>query len=285
MFSLTSDFILMGLVQSLMLAFVTIGVMIPFRLLDLPDLSSEGAYPLGGILCAAMLSLGMHPALAILIAVIAGGCLGMGTAFIHLKLKLHTLLAGIILSTMVYSVNLRLMGKPNLALFNEEVIFQSFEGHVLGVTLSLLLLNLLLIYGLHLYFKTEKGLRFRAVGFNKIFAEKQGIRLSSYIYFGFFVASAFSAFGGALMVQYQRYADIGMGVGIVIHALAAMMIGEALIGTKTITRQILACFVGAVIYQQIQGLVISLGVDPSDMKLMTGAIVLLAISLKRFKKA
>jgi putative ABC transport system permease protein len=259
---------------------VALGVMIPFKIVNFPDLTAEGAYPLGGALCASLILAGIHPLLATLIATLAGGLLGIGTAFIHLRFKVNTLLAGIILSTMVYSINLRIMQKPNLALFDKATLFSGlFEPFDFKFVL-LMIINVAIFFLFYRFLICEKGLRLRAIGHNPLFAQRQGIALSHYVMFGLFIGNALNSLAGSLIVQIQQYADIGMGVGIVIHALAALMIGESIVGTHTLKRQLLAPFVGALIYQQIQGLAMTLGLAPSDLKLMTGTIVLIAISYK-----
>lgn len=269
-----------GLLQGLILALLVTGVMIPFRLLDFPDLTAEGSYPLGGALCASLIIAGIHPAFALCVACICAGMLGIGTAFIHIKYKVNTLLAGIILSTMVYSINLRVMGKPNVALFELPSLFDNLSGGVSTQIITLLVINCVVLGAFYLYLNTEKGLRFRAVGLNPRFAEKQGINLNKNIAAGLFIGNALSGLAGALLVQIQGYADIGIGIGIVIHALAAMMIGEKIVGTGTITRLSIAPFVGSILYQQAQGIALSAGLAPSDLKLLTGAIVLGIIALR-----
>ncbi|HRE30535.1 MAG TPA: ABC transporter permease [Candidatus Berkiella sp.] len=264
-----------GFLYALILSMVAFGVMIPFRLLNFPDLTAEGAYPLGGAVACVLAVKGGHPLLAILVATLCGGLMGIGTAYLHLRLRLNTLLSGIILSAMVYSINLRLMGKPNVPLFEINNLFPS--------NMFLLFCINVLILGLCYYFLlTEKGLRLRAVGLNAHCAAKQGIITSKYLFLGLFVGNALSALAGGIMVQIQHYADISMGLGIVIHALAALMIGESLVGTQTLGKQMLAPFVGAIIYQQMQGIALSMGLAPTDLKFITGAIVLLAISYQRF---
>ncbi|MGE3320442.1 MAG: ABC transporter permease [Candidatus Berkiella sp.] len=264
-----------GLLYGMVLSLVALGVMIPFRLLNFPDLTAEGAYPLGGALTAALLIHHVPPMLAIVLATLAGGLLGVGTAYLHLRFRLNTLLSGIILSTMIYSVNLRLMGKPNVPLFDVAHLFS-------GDLLALLALNAALFALGYLLLNTHKGLRFRAVGLNPHCAEKLGVPLARYILCGLFIGNALSALAGSLIVQVQHYGDIGMGFGIVIHALAALMVGESLIGNQTLLKQVLAPLIGALIYQQIQGLALSLGLAPTDLKFITGGIVLLAISFKQF---
>ncbi|MDF1678620.1 MAG: hypothetical protein P1U32_08015 [Legionellaceae bacterium] len=274
-----NELMLMGLLQGLVLAIITYGVMIPLRLLNFADLTAEGSYPFGGAICAVLMTMGMPPMFALLIVVFLAGFVGVLTALIHLKLRVNTLLAGIIVSTMLYSVNLRLMGKPNLALFNVPLLFSN-HGFVLKVAFLLSLL-LCLIAPLSLLLKTEFGLRLRAVGLNVSFSKRQGISHTSYTLFGLFLGNAYIGLAGGLIVQLQQYMDINLGVGIVIHALASLMIGECMVKTHTMQRQLLAPLVGAIVYQQIQGLALFMGFAHSDLKLLTGLIVLSVIALRR----
>ncbi len=269
-----------GLMQGLILSLLITGVMIPFRLLNFPDLTAEGSYPLGGALCASLIAGGTSPVFALIIATVCSGTLGIGTAFIHIKYKVNTLLAGIILSTMVYSVNLRTMGKANIALFELPNLFNDFSSGISSQIITLIIINVCLLTILYLFLNTERGLRFRAVGLNPKFAERQGANLNKNIIMGLFVGNAFSGLAGALFVQIQGYADIGIGVGIVIHTLAAMMIGEKIVGTGTILRLILVPLIGSILYQQIQNFALLGGLAPSDLKFFTGAIMLGIIALR-----
>ncbi len=267
------DLIPVGLMQGLLLAIVAIGIMIPFKLLNFSDLTAEGSYPLGGIICAVLITAGCNSLIATIVACFAAGLMGIGTAVLHLRFKINTLLAGIILSTMIYSVNLRLMGRPNIALFNFNTLFTIADSVSLKL-IMLLIINIIIIIPLFIFLITEKGLSLRAVGLNSLFAERQAINIKHYTILGLFIGNMLCGLAGSLMVQSQRYADLGMGIGIVIHALAALMIGESLINNKTLLRQIMAPIIGAIIYQQIQGLALSLGCSPSDLKFVSGAIVL-----------
>ena len=275
-----SEFIITGLLQGLVLAFVAFGVMLSFRLLNFADLSSEGSYPIGGIVCAVFLLDGVGPEFAILGGAFAAGLIGVGTAMISMYLRVNTLLAGIIMTTMVYSINLRLLGKPNVGLFDVGSVFLHYDtiSDKIFITLVLLLVAASLLY---LFLRTERGVCLRAIGFNKAFAVHQGISISKYTILTLFVSNAYCGFAGALMVQIQKYADVGMGICMVIHALAALMIGEALVGTHTLQRQLLAPIVGAFVYQQMQGVVMFLGLAPSDLKILTAAIVLVVLGLRR----
>ena len=267
-----------GLLQSLILALLALGVGLPFRLLNLPDLSAEGAYPLGGVLCGTLLLWGWSPLLATIIASAATGMIGIGIALVHLRFRVNSLLAGIIMSTMAYSVNLRLMGKPNISLFGRDNLFQGMSHG--GQIMVLMLVVLSVVAGLWWFLHTEKGLRLRAVGLNPSFARRHHISQRAYTMLGLFLGSALAGSAGSLIVQLQSYADIGMGFGIVIHGLAALMLGEIIVGTTTLTRQLLAPVIGALVYQQIQGLALLVGLAPSDLKLMTGILVLAAIMLR-----
>lgn len=273
-----NELILTGLLQGLVLAFVAYGVMIPFRLLDFPDLTAEGAYPFGAAISASLIIMNVHPIIAIMAGALGGGLAGMATACIHLRFGVNTLLSGIILSTMLYSVNLRLMGKPNIALFDQNTLFSS-DSILIRILMVLCILGVLIV-PLLLFLRTHLGLRLRAVGFNPEFAKRQGISITRWTIFGLFLGNAYTGLAGGLMIQIQSYADVGMGVGIVIHALAALMLGECIVGSSSLNKQLLAPLVGALIYQQIQGLALSLGLAPSDLKLLTGGIVLAVIAIR-----
>lgn len=265
------ELILTGVLQGMVLTLVAYGVMIPMRLLNFSDLSAEGTFPLGGAICASWIVMGMNPLYALLVAVLSAGLVGILTAFIHLKYQVHTLLVGIILSTMLYSIDLRIMGKPNLALFNTFLLF----GNSIFVNMGLLLIIIVtLITPILLFLNTELGLRFRAVGLNTSFAKNQGLNIGRYTMFGLFLGNAFNGLAGSITVQIQHYMDINMGIGIVIHGLAALMIGECIVRPTTLKKQFMSPFVGAIIYQQIQGLALNFGLAHSDLKLLTGLMVL-----------
>ncbi len=274
-----NELILTGLLQGLVLALVAYGIMIPFRLLNFPDLTSEGTYPLGGAICASLIFVDIHPILAILISAIISGVVGISTALIHLRFRINTLLSGIIVSTMLYSVSLRIMGKPNIALFDHPILF-SYDNIAIKIMILLAIL-IALVTPLALFLKTEKGLRLRAVGLNPDFSKNQSISVAKYTMLGLFIAHCYVGLAGSLIVQLQSYMDIGMGVGIVIHALAALMIGESILGNHNLARQLLAPLIGALIYQQIQGLALLMGLAPSDLKFLTGVIVLGVIAIRR----
>ncbi|MGB3386845.1 MAG: ABC transporter permease, partial [Pseudaminobacter sp.] len=277
------------LAQSLILGFVVLGIMIPFRMLSFPDLTSEGAFPLGGCVCGVLLAAGASPLTAIAVALLAGFAAGCCTAFIHLRFRIHTLLAGILMMTMLYSVNLRIMGKSNLSVFGSPTIFDWVPFLQPGFPASKIaavgLLSLLVFLLLNVYFKTEKGTAVRAVGANPDMAEAQGINVWAATIGGVGLAGAFSALSGAVMVQSQGFADVNMGLGILINGLAALMIGEAIVGKQSVLRQIAAPFVGAIVYYQLVSLCLAAGMPPPDLKLATGLFVLAMLALPSLRRS
>jgi putative ABC transport system permease protein len=272
-----------SLIQALLIALLAIGVMIPFKLLNLPDLTAEGSYPIGAIICATMLVSNVDPISAIIGATAAGGLLGLFTAFLYLRYNINTLLAGIIVSTITYSINLRIMGRPSIALFDATTIFSCFTDNDLNKILLLTFFLFALTFLLFKFLNTEKGLRFRTTGLNQNMAYSYGVNKDGYVLLGFFIANCFNAFSGAIIAQVQAYVDINMGVGIVINALAALMIGETIVSTNTLSKQLLSPIVGALVYQLLQSIVLTIGFEPSDFRMITGILVIFALALKAKK--
>jgi putative ABC transport system permease protein len=273
--------------QSLLYGFVALGIMIPFRLLSFPDLTCEGAFPLGGCLCAALLVAGVPPALSMIIAILAGVLAGCATAFIHLRFKINTLLAGILMITILWSINLRIMGKSNIPLFAAPSFFDSiYSGFTLNVPVQIafwLLVAIALIALLCWFLSTDLGLALRATGANEVMARAQGINTWAITIAGVGAANGLTAFAGASVAQVQGYADVQMGFGILINALAALIIGEAVVGRTSIFRQVLAPFVGSIVYYQVISAGLALGLHPSDLKLVTGLFVLIMLALPKRK--
>lgn len=276
------------LAQSLILSFVAMAIMIPFRILNFQDMTSEGAFPLGGCVCAVSLASNLNPALAVLLGAAAGFVAGSCTAYIHLRFRIHTLLAGILMMTMLYSINLRIMGKSNLSIFGTNQIFEwtpfkdanAPEGKILLV--GLLVIAALVL--LKLFFDTEKGMAVRAVGANPDMAQAQGINISVATILGVGLAAALAALAGALMVQSQGFADVSMGLGVLINGLASLMIGEAIVGKTSMPRQLLAPVVGSVAYYQLVSFCLAAGMPPPDLKLATGLFVLTMLALPNLRR-
>jgi putative ABC transport system permease protein len=271
------------LVQGLVYAFVALAIMIPFRTLSLPDLTVEGSFPLGGCLVAALLAAGLDPWSGTLLAVAAGFLAGVATALIHLHLRIPSLLAGILVATMIWSVDLRTMGMPNKPAPPHLSIFDAISPQILASTwLQVALYGVVvaaIVAGLIAFYATEIGLSLRCVGANSRLAPALAINATRYIVLGFGLANALAALGGAIVVQQQGYADVTMGFGVLVNGLAALIVGEALVGRSTIRRQIMAPVAGSLVYYQLVSLGLATGLHPSDLKFLTAAFVLATLGL------
>jgi putative tryptophan/tyrosine transport system permease protein len=269
--------------QSLIYSFMALGIMIPFRLLSFPDLTSEGAFPLGGCVCAALLLAGYAPVLATVVGMIAGVGAGAATALIHLRFRINPLLSGILVFTALYSVNMRVLGRSNMALFSAENIFTQINPAILtDIPLQVVTFAIILavaFVALRWYLMTDSGAAMRVIGINPELAPSLGINPWTYTIVGLGIASGLTALGGALIVQLQGYVDVGMGAGILINGLASLVIGETITGRQTVLRQLLAPIVGAITYYQLLSLALSMGLQPSDLKIATAALVLATLGL------
>lgn len=276
-----------SLVQGLIYALVAFAIMVPFRLLSFPDLTAEGAFPLGGAICGALMATGLAPALGILAGTIGGFCAGAATALVAQRFRLSPLLSGIIVVTMLYSVDLRVMGKSNVALFQFD---NAFDQIINGLNNALLPkaallagLDTAIVLAALWFLRTERGIAFRAVGASLPMATAQGISAATVTIAGVGAAGAISAFAGALVVQSQGFADVNIGIGVLLNGLASLIIGELLLGTASLPRQLAAPMLGAVVYFQLVSVCLAAGLAPSDLKFATGALVLGVLALARLR--
>jgi putative ABC transport system permease protein len=283
MISVFINLIPVTLVQSLIYSFVALAIMIPFRTLSLPDLTMEGSFPLGGCLVAAVLTAGLDPWSSTALAIGAGFLAGAATALVHLYFKIHSLLAGILVATMIWSVDLRVMGMPNKSVQPELTLFDAISPEILlNIWLQIAIFGVLValvVIALIAFYKSEIGLSLRCVGANARLSPALGINARIYVVLGFGIANALAALGGAIVVQQQGYADVTMGFGILVNGLAALIIGEAILGRATIERQVIAPVAGSIIYYQLVSLGLATGLHPSDLKFLTGAFVLITLGL------
>jgi putative ABC transport system permease protein len=274
-----------SLVQAMIVSLLAIGIMISFKIINFPDFTPEGSYPFAGAVCSALIVGGVHPGVATIIACISAGSMGVATAFLHLHLRINGLLAGIIISTMIYSLNIKLIGAQNIDLTGFENLFSTISDNIIYKILSLIGLNIIIIVPILLFFQTSIGLRLRAVGANPKFAAKQGINISTYTIVALFIANALCGLSSSIIVQIQGQADIDIGVGVVVHALAALMIGEFILNPNNITTQILAPCLGSLVYTQLQAIAILIGFAESDLKFFTGTIVLLILAIRHYTRS
>lgn len=275
----------------LIFALVALGVLISFRILNFPDLTADGSFPLGGAVAATLIVGGTDPWIACIAAMLAGAAAGWVTAWLNVRLNILQLLASILVMIALYSINLRVMGAPNVALIGSPTVFSPLIGEVSeramwvqpGVLAAIVVAAKLL---LDAYFASQSGLAMRATGANPRMARAQGISTNRAILTGMALSNALIALGGALYVQTQGGADISMGVGTIVVGLAAVIIGETLIPSRSLWVITLATVLGAILYRLFIALALSadfIGLQAQDLNLVTAVLVGLALVLPTLK--
>jgi putative ABC transport system permease protein len=280
--------ILNVLEQGTLAGFLALGVLVSFRFFRFPDLTAEGSYPLGGAVAASLLVAGAGPVPATLAAIAAGVLAGMTTALIHTKLRINNIIAGIIVMTALYTVNLRVMGRANISLLSVRTLFDQATAATgaseTAVTIAVTALLLALAgAALAWFMHTDLGLAVRATGENEAMIRSLGVDTDRTKLIGLGLSNGAIALSGALVAQDHGFADIGMGIGILVTGAAAVMIGEALSGDGSIERWVVATAVGVLIYQLLVALALRVGLAPVDLKLITAALLLLALVLPRLR--
>jgi putative ABC transport system permease protein len=268
-------------------AIMALGVFISFRTLNMPDLTVDGSFVLGAAVSAVMCTSG-HPQAALGIAFLAGCIAGSCTALLHTKLKIQPLLAGILVMLGLWSVNLRVMaGKANIPLINKTTVFNLLDGTALETYATMIIpaaIIIILMLLLYYFLKTELGLVIRATGDNEQMVRALGCNTDWTILIGLAVANGLVALSGAMIAQYQSFADITMGTGMVIIGLASVIIGEVLFGIKSLMRRLIAVVLGAMLYRLVIAAAYQLGMSPNDFKLVSALIVALALSMPVIKE-
>ncbi|MBW9312053.1 ABC transporter permease [Fusobacterium nucleatum] len=265
--------------QSLIFAIMVLGVYISFRILNFPDMTVDGTFPLGAAISAKLLTLGVNPYLTLLVALVAGAVAGAVTGLIHVKLKVKDLLAGILVMTALYSVNLRVMGKSNIPLFEEDNIFNTEYSMMITIVVLILISKFLLDYLL----KTKFGFALKALGDNENLIVSLGLNEEKYKIYGLMIANAFVAFSGAILAQYQGFADVGMGTGIIVIGLASIIIGDTLFGKRRRLAGTTIVIIGSILYRGVIAVTLSMGMDASDLKLITSVIVIIILWIQKQK--
>lgn len=291
-------------------AIMALGVYLTFRVLDFPDMTVDGSFVTGAGTAAMMIVLGYNPILATIVATVAGFIAGCVTGLLHTKGKINPLLAGILMMIALYSINLRIMGitsdsgvtRPNIPLLNTDTVFSLFDkfwsklgiddalSNLLssmglksvpstwGILVLMLIVTFLIKCVLDWFLKTEVGLAIRATGDNKRMIRSFSANTDTLLILGLGISNAMVALAGALIAQYTKFADIGLGIGMIVVGLASVIIGEAIFGTKSIVRTTFAVVAGAIIYRIIYALALRVDwLDTGDMKLITAIIVILAL--------
>jgi putative ABC transport system permease protein len=274
----------MGAVSlGLVYAFLALGIYITFRVYDFPDVTVDGSLTTGAAVCAILLVKGWNPLAAMLIAVVAGMVAGSATALIHTKFKINGLLSGILVMTALYSINLHIMGRSNVPLLKERTVITMIEGLGLPLSRELLCLFFFVLLGaafwliLVWFFKTDLGLAMRATGNNPVMIAAQGVSTDRMKILGISFANGLVAFSGALVAQYQGFADVGMGIGMLVFGLAAVIIGETIVGKRKMVWVLVGVILGSIVFRSLIAFALSVGLNPLDLKLITALFVLLAI--------
>lgn len=268
----------------LIFAVLSIGEYITVNIMDSPDLTVDGSFVTGGAVCAVMTLAGL-PNLGLLAAALSGAACGLVTAFLQTKMKIQPLLAGILTMTALYSINLRIMGgMPTLNLFvkgKPAATILSNEATRLYVLLAIVALIIVLLY---LFFKTNLGLMLRASGDNETMVKSSSINVDSMKFLGLGLSNALVGLSGALLVQYQNFADVNGGTGMLVLGLAGIIIGEAILRPKNVGMALIAAALGAVLYRILYTIALRLGFAASDMNLVSSVLVAITISIPYIQK-
>ncbi len=288
-----TNLIISTIAQGLLWALLALGVFITFRILDVADLTVEGSFPMGAAISAVLITMGVNPWITVIVAGIGGMIAGAVTGWIHTKLKIPALLAGILTMIALYSVNLHIMGKANISLLRMDTVYSAIHSMGISNAVALTIIGAVVtvVVGLFLFwfFGTELGTSIRATGVNPQMIRAQGVNTDSMIVLGLLLSNGFVAVSGALIAQSQGFADIGMGVGTIVIGLASVIIGEVLFASSSVVRKLfgnssfvlslVAVVFGSIIYRIVIATVLYLGMPPNDLKLFTAILVALALSL------
>ena len=291
-----------ALIIGLILSLLALGVLVSFRIFSIRDLTTDGSITLGASIAAVLLVKGTNPILATLAGALGGAVAGMTTGFIHTKFKINAMLAGILVMTALYSVNLNVMGRSNVPLMQATTVANYGESlghwlangktvHVLGwpvasADLSILCLALgsAAVAGVALFafFRTQLGTALRATGDNPQMIRALGANVERNIILGLALSNSFVALSGALLAQYQGFADAQMGIGMIVWGLASVIIGEALTGTRSLGLTIVGTIMGSVLFRLLVAIALRWGLNPNNLKLVTAFFVLAALVLPGF---
>jgi len=268
----------------LIFSFVALGVFLSFRVLDFPDLTTDGSFPLGAAVCATLVTAGCNPWLATAVAMASGMAAGLLTGLMTLRFKILGLLAGILTMTALYSINLRVMGRPNIALLNEPVIFS--VGERMGASYpwtNSAVLGLLVcatVAGLAWFLATDLGLAMRATGVNARMARAQGVNTAAMTYLGLALSNGLIATGGALFAQANGFADVTSGIGTIVVGLASVILGEKFVRSRRLVALLFGTVLGSIAYRIAVQAALSgdgAGLRPSDLSLITALMVAVAM--------
>ena len=277
-----------SLEQGFAYGLVALGIVITFRILSFPDLTVDGSFPLGAAVAGRLIMEGFPPVYGIALAIVAGFLAGCCTGVLYTKLKINSLLAGILMMTVLYSVNLRIMGKSNIQLLTVNTFLTPLESLPVNRFIPIIAFFFVVAFGVKiitdLFMHTQLGFAMRATGDNEQMIRALGVNTDNTTILGLGISNAFVALSGALVAQDQGFADVGMGIGMIVAGLASIIIGEALVGKHTVQRMTMAALIGSFLYKEIISIGLRLGLAPTDLKLATGIMVILALGIPALKR-
>lgn len=261
--------------QGLLFALVAMGVYITYKILDFPDLSVDGTFPLGAAISAALLVNGVNALVSIIVATIGGAIAGAITGFLHVKLKISNLMSGILVMMGLYSVNLRIMGKSNIPLFNTNYIFKDTKISPIFIILAIVIVVKVI---LDLYLKTKSGFLLTAAGDNEQVVSSLGVNKNLVKVLGLAISNGLVSLAGALTAQHQGFSDVTMGTGIVVMGLAAVIIGVSIFGKISFIKVTTLSIFGAIIYKLVIAVALWMKLNPNDLKILTAVLVAIALA-------
>ncbi len=271
--------------QGILWGIMALGIYLTFRILNIADLSVDGSFATGGAICAISIINGIHPVIAIILATLSGFAAGFITGFLHTKCKMPAILAGILTQLALYSINLRIMGKSNIPLLQSPTLFKDFANFVnmtpSWITIIIgLICSILVIIGIYWFLGTEFGSCLRATGNNENMVRANGGNTDVTKLVGLMISNGLVAMSGALVTQQQSVADVKMGTGAIVIGLASIVIGEVIFGKKAgFKLRLVSIVVGSIVYRMIVAIVLQLGLNTDDLKLLTALIVALALTI------
>jgi len=288
-----------ALTIGLILSLLAMGVLVSFRIFAMPDITTDGSITLGAAIAAILLVNGVNPVFATLAGAAGGALAGALTGVIHTKFKINALLAGILVMTALYSVNLHVMGRSNIPLMQARTVVSAGESlgetmfgtktlNVFGwpvaaaeASVLLLALGFAVAAGIamYLFFRTNLGTAMRATGDNAQMIRALGANVEGYLILGLALSNGMVALAGALLAQYQGFADAQMGIGMIVWGLASVIIGEALTGTRGLGLTIAGAIMGSVLFRLLVAIALRWGLNPNDLKLITAVFVFAALVL------
>ncbi|EOG03590.1 amino acid or sugar ABC transporter permease [Enterococcus faecium EnGen0171] len=275
--------------QGMLWAILGLGIFMTYRILDFPDMTTEGSFPLGAAVCVTAITHGVAPIVATLLGVGAGMIAGLVTGLLYTKGKIPVILAGILVMSGLNSVILFVMRTPNLSLLNQPILQDSFHRFGLPDYFDTVLLGFIslgiLIAVLLFFFNTDLGQGYIATGDNETMARSLGIKTDRMKILGLTLSNGVIALSGALIAQNDGYADVNKGIGVIVIGLASIIIGEVIFQELTLAERLIAIVVGSIIYQLLILVVIKLGFDTTYLKLFSAIILAICLMIPQLKKA